>query len=434
MRLRIAGCGLRISVPEGHRILAGGETTGTGRNVESRPGRALDRSFGLSPFQGWKSLCADTPVVSPPANIRSASGAEEDFLERYRSIFNSAIRNPQSAIKKSAIRNLALLIVASLLFACADSASSSKPSVENTPAQKARAETDDKASAFDGMRAFNHVKAQVEFGPRPAGSPAIERTREYIVRELKGYGLKTTLDEFAENTPLGKIKFKNVIAELPGESPNVVIIASHYDTKPFKEFNFVGANDGGSSTGALLEIARIMAADNQIRGLKRKFTYWFVFFDGEEAFCREWDECLNGNDHTYGSRHMVERLKKEKQLGRVKAMILLDMIGDKDLTVPREEGSSQWLVEAIWGTARQIGHAKEFPDRPFSVGDDDHMPFLRAGVPAVDLIDFEYGSSPEANDYWHTKEDTLDKISPVSLKIIGDVILLSLPSIEMQIR
>jgi Zn-dependent M28 family amino/carboxypeptidase len=331
------------------------------------------------------------------------------------------------------IRNPVLLIAAALMFACADSASSSKPAGENAPAQKARAE-DDRVTAFDGERAFNHVKAQVEFGPRPPGSPAVEKTREYIVRELKSFGLKTALDEFTDNTPLGKIKFKNVIAELPGESSNVIVIASHYDTKLFKEFTFVGANDGGSSTGALLEIARNMAAENQNAGQKRKFTYWFVFFDGEEAFCHEWGECLDGKDNTYGSRYMVERLKKEKQLNRVKAMILLDMIGDRDLTIPREEGSSQWLVETIWETARKRGYAKEFPDRPFSVGDDDHMPFLRAGVPAVDIIDFEYGSSPKESDYWHTKEDTLDKISPRSLKIVGEVVLLSLPRIEAQIR
>jgi len=335
---------------------------------------------------------------------------------------------------------IAGLLIAALLFACADDASSVKPSVETTPVLKPDAEKEDKTktTAFDGERAFNHVKAQVELGARPAGSPAIEKTREHIVRELKGYGLKTTLDEFVENTPRGKVKFNNVVAELPGEGSDVIILASHYDTKPFKEFTFVGANDGGSSTGALLEIARVMAAEsqpgNQDAGRKRKYTYWFVFFDGEEAFCREWSECLNGNDHTYGSRHMVERLQKEKRLDRVKAMILLDMIGDRDLTVPREEGSSQWMVEAIWGTARQLGHTKEFPDRPFEVGDDDHMPFLRAGVPAVDVIDFEYGSSPGDNDYWHTKEDTLDKISPRSLKIVGDVILLSLPTIEAQIR
>jgi len=333
------------------------------------------------------------------------------------------------------IRNTTLLVIAALMLACADGGGSSKPSAESAPAEKTGNE--DKTNgktAFDGERAFKHAKTQVEFGPRPAGTPANEKARDYIVRELKSYGLKTALDEFTENTPRGKVKFKNVIAELPGESPNAIIIASHFDTKPFKEFTFVGANDGASSTGAVLEIARVMAAENQSAGRKRKYTYWFVFFDGEEAFCHDWSECLGGNDHTYGSRYMVERLRKEKQLDRVKAMILLDMIGDKDLTIPREDGSSKWLVDAIWGTAQDIGYAKEFPDRHFTVGDDDYMPFLRAGISAVDIIDLEYGSSPEDNSYWHTAEDTLDKISPRSLKIVGDVVLLSLPKVEAQIR
>ncbi len=336
------------------------------------------------------------------------------------------------------IRNPMLLLATMFMFACANGANPSKPAVENSPAHRAdQGDKTDKAkktTAFDGERAFNHVKAQVELGPRPAGSPAIEKTREYIIRELKSSGLNTTLEEFTDQTPRGNVIFKNVIAELPGESSNVIILASHYDTKPFKEFTFVGANDGGSSTGALLEIARVMATENQQHNQKRKFTYWFVFFDGEEAFCSEWSECLNGKDNTYGSRRMVERLKKEKQLGRLKAMILLDMIGDKDLTIPREEGSSPWLVEAIWGTAQQLGYSKEFPGRASSVGDDDHMPFLHAGVSAVDIIDFEYGSSPEENDYWHTREDTLDKVSAWSLKIVGDVVLLSLPKIEAQVR
>jgi Zn-dependent M28 family amino/carboxypeptidase len=335
------------------------------------------------------------------------------------------IRNPQSAI-----RNSALLFITALALSCANSADSAKPASAGATTPQAGADGVKKTTAFDGERALNHVKAQVEFGPRPAGSAAIEKTREYLVRELKSYGLKTTLDEFTETTPRGKVKFKNVIAELLGEGSNIIIIASHYDTKLFKEFVFVGANDGGSSTGALLEIARVMAAEKQ----KRKFTYQFVFFDGEEAFCREWSECLGGKDNTYGSRQMVERLKKEKQLDRIKAMILLDMIGDKDLTIPREEGSSQWLVEAIRSTAHELGYAKQFPNRPSSVGDDDHMPFLRAGVPAVDIIDFEFGDGPQDNSFWHTEEDTLDKISAQSLKIVGDVLLLSLPKIEARIR
>ncbi len=323
-------------------------------------------------------------------------------------------------------RSTAIFIAALLLFACESGSTASKPAVEATPATKS--ETDNpKTTAFEAERAFNHVKAQVEFGPRPAGSTAIEKTREYLVKELKSYGLNTTFDEFIDTTPHGKTKFKNVIAELTGEKPDTIIISSHYDTKEFKEFKFVGANDGGSSTGILLEIARVMAADKQ----KRKYTYQFVFFDGEEAFCHEWSECLNGKDNTYGSRHMAEKLKKEKQTDRVKAMILLDMVGDKDLVIPREEQSSGWLVNAIWSTAQEIGHSKHFPSRT-QFTTDDHIAFLQAGIPAVDLIDFEYGGSD--SPYWHTAQDTLDKISAASLKIVGDVILLSLPKIEAQIR
>ncbi|HKX27793.1 MAG TPA: M28 family metallopeptidase [Blastocatellia bacterium] len=223
----------------------------------------------------------------------------------------------------------------------------------------------------------------------------------------------------------------NIVAELPGEKSDVIIIASHYDTKYFKDFAFDGANDGGSSTGALLEIARVMAAAGAQGKQKRPYTYRFVFFDGEEAVCTEWSACLNGNDNTYGSRQMVEQLKKEKQLNRIKALILLDMIGDFNLVIPREENSSRWLLEAIWKTAHEIGYAQHFPNRSQAIT-DDHLPFLQAGIPAIDLIDFDYSNGDVS--YWHTKEDTLDKISAKSLKIVGDVVLLSLPKIEAQIR
>jgi glutaminyl-peptide cyclotransferase len=328
---------------------------------------------------------------------------------------------------KSIIRNSVLLLICLLPLGCAKNGVASKSSGESTAAASPTLEQAKQTTAFDGQRAFNHVKAQVEFGPRPAGSAALEKTREYLVKELQSYGLKVTLDEFTPVTPKGKVKMTNVIAELPGESPNVIAIASHYDTKPYKEFTFVGANDGGSSTGALLEIARVLASENT----KRKFTYQFIFLDGEEAFCAEWSECLNGKDNTYGSRHLVERLRASKQLDQLKAFILLDMIGDKDLQIPRESNSSAWLVQAIWETAGEASYRKHFPARSSYV-EDDHSRLLEAGVPAVDLIDFEYGG-PD-NPYWHTKEDTLDKISAQSLKVVGDVVLLSLPRIEAQIR
>jgi glutaminyl-peptide cyclotransferase len=336
--------------------------------------------------------------------------------------FASLIRNPHSTIHISL-----LLFVCVLSLACANSDVASKPAATPTTTPSTEAEQAKKTTDFNGERAFNHVKAQVAFGPRPAGSAALEKTREYLVNELKSYGLKVWLDEFTPTTPQGKVKMKNIIAELPGESPNFIAIASHYDTKPYKEFTFVGANDGGSSTGALLEIARVLAADKT----KRKFTYQFVFFDGEEAFCAEWSDCLNGKDHTYGSSHMVERLRAAKQLEQIKALVLLDMIGDKDLKIPREQNSSSWLIKAIWETAQEAGYSKHFPERE-QYTEDDHSRFLEAGVSAVDLIDFDYGSSNTS--YWHTKEDTLDKISAQSLKVVGDVVILSLPKIEAQIR
>lgn len=168
------------------------------------------------------------------------------------------------------------------------------------------------AVAFDGERAFEHVRKQVEIGPRPAGSAELARAREYIVGELKSYGFNVTLDEFQPLTPEGRKKMVNITAELQGESSEVIMLSSHYDTKPFKEFRFVGANDGGSSTGVLLELARAVAG----RG-KPRYTYWFAFFDGEEAFCRDWDECKNAGspDNTYGSRHYVEELKKGTSSG-----------------------------------------------------------------------------------------------------------------------
>lgn len=276
---------------------------------------------------------------------------------------------------------------------------------------------------IDGERAFEHVRKQVEFGPRPAGSAELARTREYIVSELKSYGLNVTVDEWQAQTPIGERKMANVTAELQGESSDVIMLSSHYDTKFFKEFRFVGANDSGSSTGVLLELAKALAGKG-----KPRFTYWFAFFDGEEAFCENWDDCRNmdGPDNTYGSRHYVERLKEKKELSRLRAMILLDMIGYKNLELPRDDMGTTWINDAIWGTAHEIGYGAQFVEREDSV-EDDHVPFMKAGVECVDII--QLGGYP----YWHTAEDTLDKISPQSLKIVGDVVLASLPEIEQHI-
>jgi Zn-dependent M28 family amino/carboxypeptidase len=227
----------------------------------------------------------------------------------------------------------------------------------------------------------------------------------------------------------------NIVAELPGQFSDIIIIGSHYDTKLFKDFKFVGANDAGSSTGALMEIARVLAAKKP-----NKLTYRFVFFDGEEAFCRDWDDCHSSNpadpkeslpDNTYGSRHYVSQLVSKNEVSRVKAMILMDMIGYKELRLGRADLGTTWLQDIVWQTAKQIGYGSQFVDAPEGVGDDDHSPFLKAGIDSLDIIQLStYGSG---SAYWHTKEDTLDKISAKSLKIVGDTIIVSLPKIEERI-
>jgi hypothetical protein len=271
-------------------------------------------------------------------------------------------------------------------------------------------------SPFDGARAFEHVRRQVAFGPRPAGSPQLAETRKYLKGELVSYGLVVHEEPFTAETPVGKIEMVNLVGELPGASPDVLVLGSHYDTKRMKDF--VGANDGGSSTAALLEIARVLAEEHKTK--KPDLTLQFVFFDGEEAVV-EWTD----TDSVYGSTHFVDSRETGDQLERVRAMVLLDMIGDKDLAIQRELNSTRELTDVIWQTAASLGYARHFPNTGHYI-EDDHKPFLEAGVPAVDLIDFSYGPQ---NGFWHTPADTLDKVSPESLKVVGDVILASVPKI-----
>ena len=330
----------------------------------------------------------------------------------------------QTAATHRAHLSLALLFLLPLGFiACPNSAppetgaqKAAQPATTPTPTAA--------LPAFDGQRAFAHVSRMVEMGPRPAGSQELARTRQYIVGELQSYRLKVTTDEFTAQTPGGNKQMVNVTAELPGQSADAIIVASHYDTKPYKEFRFVGANDAGSSTGTLLELARALSHE------KPRLTYWFVFFDGEEAFCRGWDDCGKpaAPDNTYGSRRYVAHLKEQNQLQRVRAMILLDMMGYKNLQLRRDDMGTRWLEDVIWDTARDIGHGDVFVAGAEGVGGDDHEPFLKAGIEAVDII--------QLNDYpyWHTAADTLDKISPRSLQVVGETLIASLPRIEQRLQ
>jgi len=269
------------------------------------------------------------------------------------------------------------------------------------------------ADSFDGTRAFEDLKRLVEFGPRPAGSPALAKARGWIEAQLKDAGADVEEDSFTPSTPSGDIPMTNIIAKFPGAQSKVLMVAGHYDTKRFDNFRFVGANDGASSAALLLELARAL------RGRKHALTYWLVFFDGEEAV-RDWTE----TDSVYGSRHMVQKLSSEGELGRIQAMILVDMIGDSHLVIQREPASTPWLTDMVFSAAHRLGYKKEFLDSKFGVG-DDHIPFVNAGVAAVDLIDFD------PNDgYWHTAKDTVGHCSPHSLTIVGNVVLATLDDLE----
>jgi glutaminyl-peptide cyclotransferase len=329
---------------------------------------------------------------------------------------------------RNSMLTLFVLAVSLLLTACPkEDAPGPRLSTSERP-RAANAGMVPGAVAFNGERAMDHVKKQMEIGPRIPGSPELAKTREYILGSLKGSGLNLKTDEFTATTPLGEKRMVNITGEIPGESKDVVIVASHYDTKYYKDMRFVGANDPGTSVGALLELARVLAAQQQ----KPKFTYWLVFFDGEEALCEDWDQCKNPNpsdpknplpDHTYGSRHYVSRLRENNELGRVRSLILMDLMGAKDLELARDTMSTRWLQDTVWQTARGLGYGKYFVDRPEGVGSDDHEPFLRAGIDSLDLI--QLSSYP----YWHRADDTVDKVSARSMKVVGDVLFASLPKI-----
>ena len=266
-------------------------------------------------------------------------------------------------------------------------------------------------AAFDGQRAFDHIRELVAIGPRVAGTPGAASARAYIRKQLDLFKVRVEEQAFDASTPLGPAHMVNVRAMLPGTAPQGrIIIAGHYDTKRFDEFTFVGANDGGSSAAFLIELARVLASRPNPRPIE------LLFLDGEEAVI-EWE----GEDNTYGSRHYVEAARKDGTLEDIRAFILVDMIGDRDLRIKRESQSTPWLTDLIWRAASELKR-REFLAESTLVN-DDHLPFLEAGRPAVDLIDLDY-------PWWHTADDTLDKVSADSLKAVGDVLLRALPAVE----
>lgn len=267
------------------------------------------------------------------------------------------------------------------------------------------------AAEFSGARALEYTRQAVAFGPRPPGSPAIRRMQAWMVGQLKGFRCEVIEDAFTAQTPRGSIAMKNIIARFKGTSGRAVAFTGHYDTKYFTDRKFVGADDGGSSAGFLLEMARAL------NGRDRKDDVYLVWFDGEEAF-GEW----TATDSLYGSRHLADRWGREGVLGRLRALINVDMIGDKSLGIMQETNSSATLRRMVWETAERMGYGKYFLPTGGPT-EDDHIPFLKRGVNALDLIDFD-------KDYWHTPQDTMDKLSAHSFDVVGAVLLQVLRQLE----
>ena len=263
------------------------------------------------------------------------------------------------------------------------------------------------AADFSGERALNDVRRAVAFGARPAGSEASRHMQSWIVQELKAQGWEVVEDRFTAHTPEGDAEMTNLIAKKPGLTGRAVAVSGHMDTKRFP-FRFVGANDGGSSTALLLELARCLK-DDRFRN-----DIWLVFFDGEEAV-QDW----TNTDSLYGSRHLAEKMDADGSLSRLLALINVDMIGDRDLHILDEEGSTPALRRHLRAAAAKLGYSQHIETTPQSI-EDDHVPFLQKGVNAIDLIDFDYGPG---NAYWHKPQDTTDKLSAESLKITGTLVV-----------
>ena len=325
--------------------------------------------------------------------------------------------NPHSKMGAAATA-LAFAAACSLCLAACGHSSPPEVAGQSTPAAQAAtfppAPAPETTGGFDGARAYKHVEQLVAIGPHASGSEAIVRAQDYIANQLKSSGCPVEEESFhATGTPVGDVAMKNIVAKIPSPNPNIILFGSHYDTK--RMANFVGADDAGSSTGVLLELARLLCAR------KNAATIWLAFFDGEEDFNTTWADA-----NTYGSREMAASLALSGDLKRVKAMILVDMVGPANPVYKRENNSTPWLTDILWSTAARLGYGRVFVSEG-TVIEDDHLSFLKRNVPSVDVIDLEV-------PYWHTTQDTLDKVDPRTLAITGHVLIESLPELEKKAR
>ena len=328
-------------------------------------------------------------------------------------------------------RMMLVAMVGALALGCNSGSNASSTNMNSNPAQppfmsavagpppKAadEAPSAEKTGGFDGKRAYEQVVKQLSYGPRPAGSAALAKLQDYLEAELKSYGCAVEADSFSADTPAGRLPMKNFLVKISGQKPGIILLGTHYDTKRLE--NFVGADDAGSSTGVMLEIARVLCAQKQ----PRKYAVWIAFFDAEEAVNREWQD----PDNRYGSRQMAARLAASGDLKNVKAFLLADIVGGKTPHFKRDGDSTKWLKDLVWQVAARLGYGEVFVNAPTNFGGDDHFSFTARKVPSVDIMDLD-----TQNDvpYWHTPEDTIDKISPKTLAIVGHTILESVQELQ----
>jgi glutaminyl-peptide cyclotransferase len=311
-----------------------------------------------------------------------------------------------------------LATVAALTGCKSDQASSGSdktPVVNAAPKIPAQMPDEDtpppeKTGGFDGKRAFADVAKQVDFGPHPSGSQTIAQVQDYILSELSSAGCTADIDAFNADTPAGQIAMKNILVKIPGERPGIILLATHYDTK--KLDNFVGADDAGSSTAVMLELARLLCAQHG------RYAVWIAFFDGEEAVNREWKD----PDNRYGSRQMAAKLAISGDLAKIRAFLLADIVGSRELRIKRDANSDKSLTDVMWAAAKNLGYAGVFVNEPTAI-EDDHQSFSARGVRTVDVIDLEI-------PYWHTPQDTLDKVSSKSLAVVGHVFVESIKQLQ----
>ena len=301
-------------------------------------------------------------------------------------------------------RELLLLLSLTFLCACARNQNVSASTPAQSESRKPNAES--RVSQFDGQAAFNFTKDVVAFGPRVVGTPGYLKTQQYLRAQLKGIDLEE--DTWTQKTPVGPKRMTNFIAKIPGAKPGLIVVAGHYDTKPIP--GFLGANDGGSSTGLPLELAKELyqqTAGGKLNG----YSVWVVWLDGEESIQESNDMDLTNS--TFGSQHLAAKWNKDGTAKQIKAFILVDMIGDADLDVLHDTNSTPWLSDVIYNAATRLGVQSHFYGRSDAMT-DDHNPFANVGVPVVDIIDFEY---PQ----WHTADDTPEHCSGKTLADVGRV-------------